>query len=102
MQGRVTLLFILVQALYGQSPFQFREASLLIGRMVRSGRELYDNRLGLGRDRITETDVSLLRGDFQAAENAYKSMLSGLRQQEGPTGTDLAWMLDHVGRAYLE
>jgi CHAT domain-containing protein/tetratricopeptide (TPR) repeat protein len=103
MQVRVTLLFILfVQVLSGQSPFQFREASLLIGRMVRSGRELYENRLHLGRDQITETDVSLLRGDFQAAENGYKGMLSTFRQQEGPTGTDLAWMLDHVGRSYLE
>jgi len=106
MRGRLPLLLVsifIAKILSAQSPFQFREAWLLELRMEQSGIEFYENRLQLaGRDSLTQIDSGLRRGAFEAAESSYRSILNNFRQNQGPTGIDVGWMLDHIGQSYLE
>ncbi len=126
------LLLIPVPAvLSAQSPFQFREASLLEHRIqeTRSGQE-YDpnhseeglatmgpsaanqmipdrNDLNLFRserwqDLLNDTDRFRRMGGLELAEKQYLQMADGLRQAQGPASNDLALLLDHIGEFYLE
>ncbi len=117
--------------LSAQSPFQFREASLLEHRIqeTRSGQE-YDpnhseeglatmgpsaanqmipdrNDLNLFRserwqDLLNDTDRFRRMGGLELAEKQYLQMADGLRQAQGPASNDLALLLDHIGEFYLE
>ncbi len=104
MRSGLSLVFILVaKILSAQSPFQFREAWLLELRMEQSGIAAYENRLQLaGRDALSQIDVALRRGAFEAADSQYLDALNNMRQRQGPTGIDVGWMLDHMGQSYLE
>jgi CHAT domain-containing protein len=96
-------LIVLTEIVSAQSPFQFREAWLLEMRMQRGGRILYEDRLQLaGRELLTHADAALWRGEFETSEAQYQNFLDGIRQKEGPTAVNLAWMLDHIGQSYLE
>jgi CHAT domain-containing protein/Flp pilus assembly protein TadD len=125
----ILLLFLAFSAdLSAQSPFQFREVSLLGVRMWHSGEEfsashsqdfgrqgpspanqeipdandlvVYRSERWLGL--LNETDTYRRRGALVLAEKQYLDLLSKLRQVQGPTSIDVGWMLDHLGEFYLE
>ena len=122
------LWLVSASALFAQSPFQFREVSLLETRMWRSGEEFsavhstYVGRDGPSLTRpfipdandpnvyrserwlglLNETDSYRRRGAFVLAEKQYLDLLSKLRQVQGSTVIDVGWMLDHLGEFYLD
>lgn len=125
---RLPLMWLLLSALAAaQSPFQFREAALLEGRMFRSGAEyttgheqivgriapspamqfipdpndpnVYTSARWLGL--LNETDQYRRRGALRLAERQYLDLLAKLRKYQGAESVDVGWMLDHLGEFYL-
>jgi len=112
-----------------QSPFQFREADLLEGR-IRAGRIATDD-VSLGRqgpsatialanpfvaqpddesiysgDRwlevLNDAETTRRRGGFESAERKYLNILEMLRKVRGPESSEVALMLDSLGEFFLE
>lgn len=125
---RLSLLYLLLNALgSAQSPFEFREASLLEARMFSSGADytttheqirgregpspamqfipdanrpyVYTTRRWLGL--LDETDEYRKRGALRLAEEQYLDLLANLRKYQRTDSVDVGWMLDHLAEFYL-
>jgi len=53
-------------------------------------------------DLLNETDRFRQMGGYELAEKQYLDMVRMLRQAQGPSTSDVALMLDHLGEFYLE